>query len=491
MTSLIKNKAIQSIMNATDKVKNLGQIYTPNNIVCDMLNIANYNGVEILQKHIMDNSCGNGAFLVEIVARYICAYKQKHNQIVNLKTELETYIHGIEIDKAEYQQCIDNLNNIILASGVDSNKNSIKWDIVCGDTLLISQYNHQMDFVVGNPPYVRIHNLQDNFNKVRKYQFAQNGMTDLYIVFYEIGLKMLNDSGKLVYITPNSFYSSVAGQGFRDYILHSQQLVSIVDLGHYQPFNATTYTTICFFDKSQQLSQFDYSIYDNGKIKFCERPNLSNAFNNGKMILATQQSRDMLKSIQNYIPQNKNKILVKNAFATLADSIFIQKEFDFISPYIIDICKASTSEYKKCIYPYDSKGQLIPFEKLDKSLQNYLNQNKTSLSNRSLDKRTEWYAYGRSQAISDVPKPKIAINTTIKNINSIKINSINPNCGVYSGLYIVIDTNTDISTNTIKTILMTQEFIQYIATIGKCKSGGYFTFSSNDLKQYLLYKLQI
>jgi hypothetical protein len=69
-----------------------------------------------------------------------------------------------------------------------------------------------MDYVVANPPYVRIHNLQENFDIVRNYEFAQSGMTDLFIVFYELGFKMLNANGKLVCITPSSFYSSVAGK---------------------------------------------------------------------------------------------------------------------------------------------------------------------------------------------------------------------------------------------------------------------------------------
>jgi len=465
-----------------NKIKNLGQIYTPINIVNDMLNLIGYSGENILKKHIIDNSCGNGAFLTQITERYITAYKNKYNSLENINKDLESFIHGIEIDNAEYNECVNNLNKTLFLNGIGS----VDWDVICADTLQIDKYDGKMDFVVANPPYVRIHNLQDNFKKVRDYNFSKNGMTDLFIVFYEIGFKMLNNNGKLVYITPNSFYSSVAGQEFRNFIINNKQLTRLIDLGHYQPFKATAYTVICVFDASQNSDCFDYSVYNKGLIEFKETLLIKDAFNNGKMILAKKREQEILKEIQNYIPHNKNVVQVKNAFATLADPIFIKNNFEFDSKNIISILKASTGEWKKCIFPYDDTGKIVKFNNFEKELQNYLLMHKQNLLKRSLDKKTEWYAFGRSQAINDVTLNKIAINTTIKDIKTIKLNEVGQGQGVYSGLYIL----TGIPFQKISNIIKHQDFIDYIATIGKCKSGGYYTFSSSDLKQYLYYELE-
>jgi len=248
-----------------NKVKELGQIYTPRHIVEDMLDLLCYNGSAILQKHIIDNSCGNGAFLTIIVERYIKSYKDEYGNLDGIENELAKYIHGIEIDEYEYFQCIDELNCLTLSQGIGE----VDWDISNCDTMECNDYDGKMDFVVANPPYVRIHNLGENFEKVRDYKFSKSGMTDLYIVFYELGFNMLNGNGKLCYITPNSFYSSGAGQDFRDFIFSQKNLYEIVDLGHYQPFNATTYTTICAFDNSKKFDYVHYSIYTKeGKIQF-------------------------------------------------------------------------------------------------------------------------------------------------------------------------------------------------------------------------------
>ena len=48
-------------------------------------------------------------------------------------------------------------------------------------------------------------------------------------------------------------------------------------------------------------------------------------------------------------------VSVKNGFATLADKVFIG-DFDFTEG-TIDILKASTGKWSKCIYPYDKKGK--------------------------------------------------------------------------------------------------------------------------------------
>jgi adenine-specific DNA-methyltransferase len=53
------------------KSKNLGQVNTPDWIVKKILDMSGYSGKSILDKYIMEPSCGDGAFLIEIVKRYI------------------------------------------------------------------------------------------------------------------------------------------------------------------------------------------------------------------------------------------------------------------------------------------------------------------------------------------------------------------------------------------------------------------------------------
>ena len=73
-------------------VKQHGRVYTPDYLVRQILDFGGYTKERIIGKHVIDNSCGDGAFLREIVKRYCEVYQGK-----DIKQHLETYIHGIEL----------------------------------------------------------------------------------------------------------------------------------------------------------------------------------------------------------------------------------------------------------------------------------------------------------------------------------------------------------------------------------------------------------
>jgi len=73
--------------------KTKGRVYTPDYIVKNILDMAHYNGAHILKKHVIDNSCGDGAFLCEIVDRYCknAIKKGKHPQDICAYSFLPNY----------------------------------------------------------------------------------------------------------------------------------------------------------------------------------------------------------------------------------------------------------------------------------------------------------------------------------------------------------------------------------------------------------------
>lgn len=85
------------------KHKTLGQVYTPKWIVNEILDLADYKGKNILQKYILEPSCGDGAFLCEIVKRYIEVAKENNISENKIIKDLETYIYGVELDTQEFE----------------------------------------------------------------------------------------------------------------------------------------------------------------------------------------------------------------------------------------------------------------------------------------------------------------------------------------------------------------------------------------------------
>jgi hypothetical protein len=84
----------------------------------------------------------------------------------------------------------------------------------------------------------------------RTYQAASAGNYDIYVVFVEKGLSLLNAHGQLGFILPSKFFSTDYGSGLRKLITSKQYLSAIVDFGHAQVFDgATTYTCLLFLTK--------------------------------------------------------------------------------------------------------------------------------------------------------------------------------------------------------------------------------------------------
>ena len=94
------------------KQKKIGQVFTPQYIVEEMLNYVGYAGPSIIGKHIIDNSCGDGAFLKSAVTRYCDESIKLGRSVEYIKQELEEFKHGIDTDEIAYQQCIVNLNQV-------------------------------------------------------------------------------------------------------------------------------------------------------------------------------------------------------------------------------------------------------------------------------------------------------------------------------------------------------------------------------------------
>lgn len=110
------------------------------------------------------------------------------------------------------------------------------------------------DCVIGNPPYVRIQAMKEWAPlevEVYKntYRSAASGNYDIYVVFVEKALQLLNPKGRSGYILPHKFFNAQYGCNLRELIAKGRHLSEIVHFGDQQVFtNATTYTCLLFLD---------------------------------------------------------------------------------------------------------------------------------------------------------------------------------------------------------------------------------------------------
>jgi type I restriction-modification system DNA methylase subunit len=125
------------------------------------------------------------------------------------------------------------------------------------DTVLSLVVKNYMDYdyVVGNPPYVRIQHLPEQQKTMMEQLYeSTTGNYDLYCPFYERGLDFLKEgSGKLGYITPNQFMVTDYGEGIRRVLLRETRLDEVYDFRDSGVFeDATNYPAIVIVENEPE-----------------------------------------------------------------------------------------------------------------------------------------------------------------------------------------------------------------------------------------------
>ena len=133
----------ENLIKSKKRVREYGEVFTPAWVVkkmCDYLPPEAWN----ISKTILEPSCGNGNFLVEITARKLKRCRSPAEGIQALKS-----IYGIDILPDNVAECrkrmLDEYCLIFGDSQIDRAKEVISNNIICGDSLLIMNRLKQVD----------------------------------------------------------------------------------------------------------------------------------------------------------------------------------------------------------------------------------------------------------------------------------------------------------------------------------------------------------
>jgi len=261
--------------------KRLGEFYTPPEVVDYILTSVGYTyNQDIETKDLLDPACGSGGFLIgasrRLISRYLMKFgKTDKNELRNPKNwreiisrlspdeakiileAVQEHIYGLDINPfachiAEmnllfqvidlYQKTRENYKDYKFGRfkiyRTDSLEKSIQKQILDYSyaTFLEEQEEinaikqKKFDFVVGNPPYVRVQYLSESDKKKYKesYRTADKNY-DIYVLFFERGLQSLNVGGKLGFICSNRFTTVNYGEKLREYLLQNSVIEEFVD----------------------------------------------------------------------------------------------------------------------------------------------------------------------------------------------------------------------------------------------------------------------
>lgn len=455
------------------------QQFTSSEISNKMLDMIDYK-TDLYGKKVLENSCGEGNILGLVVERYILDSISASRTLDVIKKGLENDIYGVEIVRETYELCLSNLNAIAFKFGLKE----IKWNII-NDDVLYYPFNITFDYVIGNPPYISYRNLEHKVRELIKenYISCKNGKPDYCYAFIENAINYLKETGKMVYLIPNSIFKNVFGGKLRNIIL--PYLVEIHDYSNCKLFkDALTSSAIIKLDKEINKEEFRYY----------------NVIQKTDYVL--QKNRLTSKWIFNLLPNNRaDKNISFGELFKASITIATQRNKIFIINKLVkEKHEIEQGILRKAVSPrnlnYDNKEYIIfpysirkndvyrytemEFKNKYPNTYRYLESNKEELMLRDADKNAKWFEYGRSQAIQNMNKKKLMLSTVVT--NNVKVYDVSPKTIPYSGIYIVSEKGYDLSLA--RKILESEQFLRYVKEIGTPASGSSLRITADDINNF-------
>jgi 16S rRNA G966 N2-methylase RsmD len=232
-------------LNKEDSI-NYGIIYTPNNLVNNILDLIPEKYFKDPNFKWLDIGAGNGAFSLNI-------FNRLNNNLSNKEHIIENMLYMVEI----YTDHIKELNNLFT-----ENANIIEQDFLALD----NNYSN-FDFIVGNPPYNINGKLKTPTNsKIKKTDDGKQ----VYVEFIKKSLSLLKPDGFLCCIIP-SLWLKPDKAGLYN-ILTNKKIIKLVCLSTSQTqkaFNYKAQTPTCYFlIQNTDVTNKIINIYDDLNEKF-------------------------------------------------------------------------------------------------------------------------------------------------------------------------------------------------------------------------------
>ena len=461
------------------------KVFTPLEIVNHMLDKIGYTK-HLYGKKVLENSCGTGRFLCEIVKRYVLDGRKAGLPDAVIKKGLENDIRGIEKEKDICEQCRKNLDQTALELGIWD----VEWNIRSEDALKV-KCEPVYHFVVGNPPYITYYNLSEEDREIirQNYSVCKRGKADYYYAFTEAAIKALADDGVMAYLIPNNFMKNRYSEELRKYLL--PYLKEIEDFKFKKIFeNRQTSSAIIICSKKKNQNAFFYVNRETQQLCSVSKENLSGKWSLDALpVKKTGKIRfgDCFK-VSAPIATLLNEAFVINDFTDKGE--WIEKDgFRLEKGGLRPAASPKSKQNKKesyIIFPYyyNQSGCCRyteeEFSKLFPGIVAYLQQFAEKLADRRVDRNCQWFEFGRSQALAHINQKKLLLSTLIT--GKVKYYELDKESVPYSGMYIVPKGNYRIEQA--KQIIGSRDFYEYIKSIGIHANGKTYRISPSDVTDF-------
>lgn len=223
---------------------------------------------------IVDPACGSGAFLVAAFDRLADEYRRAVARLAVLgePVDLDYFdeivtrnLYGVDLNAESVE--ITRLALWLKTARRQHRLQNLEATIKVGNSLIEDSAFTERPFdwraafpgifaeggfhiVIGNPPYVRMELIKPVKPYLEEHYVVAADRADLYAYFFERGVRLLKDGGRLGYISSSTFFRTGSGENLRSFLGENVAVEAVVDFGDMQLFeDVTTYPAIVTLKK--------------------------------------------------------------------------------------------------------------------------------------------------------------------------------------------------------------------------------------------------
>lgn len=215
---------------AVDPGGNYGEVFTRRWVVDLILDLVGYTPDRDLASMVLvEPSCGSGAFLGPIVDRLVESALRRGHDLRTVDGAIRAFDlleANAELARKAVSLRLEDAN--LLRDEAD--EVASRW-VRSADFLLHNHEPASADFVVGNPPYIRLENVPAHVMPAyRRICPTMRGRSDIYVGFIERGLGLLRPNGVLGYICADRWMRNQYGADLREVISGSYAMDTVITM---------------------------------------------------------------------------------------------------------------------------------------------------------------------------------------------------------------------------------------------------------------------
>ena len=215
---------------ATAPDAELGEVFTRRWVVDFILDLVGYTpDRDLASLTIVEPSCGSGAFVLPIIERLIESCLRHKRSAVDATVAVRAF-DLLEVNVALARKAVVALLAEHAIATDEAEQLAAGW-IATGDFLLTEHDGVSADFVVGNPPYIRLENVPAAVTEAyRRACPTMRGRSDVYVGFFEVGLDLLKPDGALAFVCADRWMHNEYGAALRDFVTRRYNVDAIITM---------------------------------------------------------------------------------------------------------------------------------------------------------------------------------------------------------------------------------------------------------------------